>query len=139
MIELLVAILLFAFGLLGMIGMQSKALGYGHMSLLRSQAAALTDDMMDRLRSDRANALAGNWQITMGETASDVVGSTLAANDQRDWLTQVAALLPSGQASVSVSLTGGVTIAIQWYEQGNDPPGTTTPTTFTSFTTTSRL
>ena len=131
MIELLVSILIFAFGMLGMIGMQNRTLGYGQMSLLRSQAAALTDDMMDRLRTDRANAVVGNWEITLGQPASDFNGTSLAQTDRSDWLTQVAALLPSGQASVHVT-TKIVTVTIQWYERGSNAANATGLTTFTT-------
>ncbi|MDH5541144.1 MAG: type IV pilus modification protein PilV, partial [Rhizobacter sp.] len=55
MIELLVSILIFAFGMLGLVGLQNRTLGYGQISLYRSQATALTDDILDRMRTDRAN------------------------------------------------------------------------------------
>jgi type IV pilus assembly protein PilV len=116
MIELLVSLLIFAFGTLGIIGMMTRTLGYSQMSLYRSQAAALTDDILDRMRADPANARAGNWHAELDDAASTFTGTTIAQQDLKDWKTQVETLLPSGQAEVIVS-SGAVTVTIAWHER----------------------
>jgi type IV pilus assembly protein PilV len=116
MIELLVSLLIFAFGTLGIIGMMTRTLGYGQMSLYRSQAAALTDDILDRMRADSANARAGKWSAELDDAASSFTKTTIADQDLKEWKTQVEALLPSGQAEVVVS-SGAITITIAWNER----------------------
>lgn len=125
MIELLVSLLIFAFGMLGLVGLQNRTLGYGQVSLYRSQATALTDDILDRMRADRGNAKAGNWNTVLGDAAASISGTSIAQTDLKDWKGQVESLLPSGQAAVQVN-AGVVTIDIQWNERGATQTGWTT-------------
>ena len=118
MIELLVSLLIFAFGMLGLVGLQNKALGLGQISLYRSQAAALSDDIMDRMRADRTNAKAGTWDTDFGTAASTYSGTTVAQQDLFEWKTQVESLLPTGQAEVKFDATKSlVTVKISWKER----------------------
>ena len=117
MIELLVSILIFAFGMLGLVGLLNSTLGYGQISLYRSQATALTDDILDRMRADRANAKSGSWNTTLGADSASISGTSVAATDLKDWKAQVEALLPQGQASIAVN-SGDVTVDIRWNERG---------------------
>lgn len=121
MIELLVSVLIFTFGMLGLIGMQTKTLGYSQMSLYRSQATALTDDIFDRMRADRGNAKKGDWNTPLTQKAADISGASVALTDLADWKQQVEALLPAGVASVSV-VAGVVTVEIKWDERGQTTP-----------------
>jgi type IV pilus assembly protein PilV len=126
MIELLVSLLIFAFGMLGLVGMQNKTLAYSQLSLYRSQATALSDDILDRMRADRARARNGDWSTGLGDAAASITGTSIARTDLKDWKTQVEALLPSGQASIVIGTgadVGKVTIKLQWYERVGDSPG----------------
>lgn len=116
MIELLVSLLIFAFGMLGLVGLQNKTLGFGQMSLYRSQATALSDDILDRMRTDRTNAKGTAWVTALGNAASTYTGTTVAQKDLKDWKEQVEALLPGGQASIAVA-AGVVTVTIKWNER----------------------
>lgn len=119
MIEVLVSLVIFAFGMLGLVGLQNKALGFGQISLYRSQATALSDDILDRMRADRVNAKLGNWNTALADVASSFSGSSVAQKDLFEWKDQVEKMLPSGKGSVSYSVvTGVVTIDIQWNERG---------------------
>jgi type IV pilus assembly protein PilV len=116
MIELLVSLLIFAFGMLGLVGLQNKTLGYGQMSLLRSQATALSDDILDRMRADRALAKSGNWDTDFEDASTAYTGNTVAQTDLKDWKFQVETLLPKGQAKIE--RTGNnVTVTLQWFER----------------------
>jgi type IV pilus assembly protein PilV len=114
MIELLVALVIFAFGTLGLAGLQTQALAFSQGSLYRSQATALTDDILDRMRTDRTNAKGGAWNTALNETAASIASPvTIARIDIKDWKDQVEALLPAGQASIAVN-AGVVTVTLQW-------------------------
>lgn len=130
MIEVLVAIVILAFGLLGLAGLQTRVLAYSQSSLFRSQAAALTDDILDRMRADRTRALAGSWNTDLDSDTS-TISSTFPESDLRNWKEQVAVLLPTGQGSISVAASV-VTIVVQW----DDTRGRETAQ---QFTTTTRL
>lgn len=117
MIELLVAMVIFAFGTLGLVGLQTRTLAFGQSSLYRSQATALTDDVLDRLRTDRANAKAGSWNTDFANASSSITGSLLYQTELKDWKQQAEALLPAGKAKIDVEVgTNIVTIWIQWDE-----------------------
>jgi len=119
MIELLVAILIFAFGMLGLAGLQNRTLGFAQISLYRSQATALSDDILDRLRADRLNAKAGRWNTVLSTKADDISGATLTESDLKEWKSEVERLLPGGKASVGFDAsTGMVTVDIRWSERG---------------------
>ena len=121
MIELLVSLLIFTFGMLGLAGLQTRTLVFNQASLMRTQATALTDDILDRMRADRINALAGRWDSALTSGASSITGTALYQADLKDWKQQVESLLPAGsQASISTVTTAGaadfgtVTVVIQW-------------------------
>lgn len=56
MIEVLVSLVLCAFGLLGFVAMQARASAAEFESLQRSQALVLVEDMVSRMSANRANA-----------------------------------------------------------------------------------
>jgi len=116
MIELLVSLLIFAFGVLGLVGLQTKTLGYGQISLFRSQAAALSDDIFDRMRADRANAKKGDWSTEVTEQSADITGTTIAKTDLKDWKASIEQLLPGGQAQI-ITDSGHITVNISWSER----------------------
>ena len=117
MIELLVSVLIFAFGMLGLIGLMTKTLGFSQVSLYRSQAVALSDDVLDRMRADPAKARNGDWTNTIDDAAASFGGSSIAQTELKEWKGQVEALLPDGKASIDVD-AGKVTVTIQWVERG---------------------
>ena len=116
MVELLVSVLLFALGTLGMIGMMTKTLGYSQVSLFRSQAVALTDDIIDSMRADPVNARKGDWHTEFGDTAANFSGTTVAQKDLSAWKSRIDRLLPAGQGEIIVS-SGSVTVKIKWKER----------------------
>ena len=117
MIELLVSVLIFAFGMLGLIGLLTKTIGFSQVSLYRSQAVALSDDVLDRMRADPARARSGDWTNTVDDEAASFNGSSITQTELKEWKGQVEALLPDGKASIDVD-AGKVTVTIQWNERG---------------------
>ena len=57
-IEVLVALLVLAIGLLGLAALQAQGLRFNHDAYVRTQATHLAYDIIDRMRSNRANAAA---------------------------------------------------------------------------------
>jgi len=139
LIELLVSLLIFSFGMLGLAGLHIRTLAYAQSSLFRSQATALADDVFDRMRADRTNARktasgGGSWVTAIDQGFEDV-GS--ANTDLADWKQSVEALLPGGQASIAVTNDGLVTVTIAWRDTKDT--GGDTPDPAQTFVTVSRL
>jgi type IV pilus assembly protein PilV len=84
LIEVLVAVLVLAIGLLGIAGLQSRALKNGQSAFERSQAVTLTYLMLDAMRANVNAARTG--QYNMARTCNVDAGGTLIANDQRLWM-----------------------------------------------------
>lgn len=137
LIEVLVSILIFAFGILGLVGLQTRTLSYSQESLFRSQAAALTEDILDRMRADRTNAKAGQWDSAFNNHHNHFKGTTLAQMDLKEWKLQVETLLPSGEAAIARN-ANRVIVTIRWNERG-DVRGTSALLETKMFETTSSL
>jgi type IV pilus assembly protein PilV len=119
MIEVLIAILVLSFGLLGIAGMQWISLQFNHSALLRSQASNLAYDMSDRLRANRAAARSGDFAAPAfsdpscnGFDPSDAS----PANEILGWRCQIAALLPEGQGRI-VNNGDRYTIELRWRDE----------------------
>ncbi len=113
LIEALVALLILSIGLLGVAGLQMQALRSNHGAHLRSQATVLAQDIADRMRANRTEALNGAYSVAIGAVPT---GTTLADLDVAAWKVSLADILPSGDGSVA--LAGNIaTIRIQWTDR----------------------
>ncbi len=74
MIEVLVAILIFAFGILGMVGLQAASIRYQTDAKSRIDASVIAQDAVARIWVDRVN-LTGH--LTTGTSLSSLPGGTL--------------------------------------------------------------
>jgi len=122
LIEVLVSILVLSFGMLGVASLLAASLSGSHTASMRTQAIVLADDLADRMRANRATAIAAapnNYEGTApaenrcravhyGHRHAAPVACNplqLAADDLFDWRAQVAALLPQGTAVVCIDST----------------------------------
>lgn len=117
MLEVLVAIVVMSIGLLGLAGLMASSLKNSHSAYQRTQATWLAYDALDRMRANRAIALAGGYNLALGATPG---GSALAAADLSEWDTALTNTLPAGDGSIAVVAGGVVRIIVQW----NDARGT---------------
>jgi type IV pilus assembly protein PilV len=120
LIEILVAIVVLSIGLIGMAGLQLKGVQVNQGSAYRWQAAMLAEDIADRMRADKANALNSAYTITLpGGTASGIGGAG-TTQSITDWSASVQALLPGGTAKIAapVAVAGtanqSISITIGW-------------------------
>lgn len=117
MLEVLVAIVVLSIGLLGLAGLMASSLKNSHSAYQRTQATWLAYDVLDRMRANRAVALAGGYNLALGATPG---GSALAAADLSEWDAALSNTLPVGDGSIAVTANGRATIIVQW----NDARGT---------------
>lgn len=116
LMEVLIAMLVLAVGLLGVAALQANALKTNQSAYLRTQATFLAYDILDRMRANRAAALDGDYNLAMND-APPTGASSLAEEDLEDWIDNfVARLLPDGDASINCTNAGVCTVVIQWDE-----------------------
>jgi type IV pilus assembly protein PilV len=135
MIEVLVAILIFSFGMLGLAGLQVKTMTYTQSSLMRSQATALTDDLLDRMRADRlkarkTEATADSWNTQFAVHADAITGNS----DLSDWKKELESLLSEGEAEITVATGGDVTVVIRWTDARTEKEDADKTQSFTTVT-----
>jgi type IV pilus assembly protein PilV len=119
LIEVLVAVVVVTFGLLGFAALLTKAVVSNRQATQRSQATILAYDMAERMRVNRAAALAGAYNLAMD---SDPAGASMAGLDLADWVGIIGDALPEGDGAVSVDGNGNATITIQWEERNDGQP-----------------
>jgi type IV pilus assembly protein PilV len=149
MIELLVAIVVLALGLLGFALLQTMSLRFAQSANHRTQATNLAYDLLDQMRANRYQAAwySGSTGATFtdGQEVSDdcsdgnwarVVGAVTVAQSVDRWKCQVVDTLgPSASANVTYN-DGVVQVAVAWGDQRWD---TQNPDADTTFTLNSRL
>ncbi|HKK06661.1 MAG: type IV pilus modification protein PilV [Gammaproteobacteria bacterium] len=136
LVEVLVALVIFSIGLLGLAGLQSQSIRYTHSAYLRTQATFLAYDILDRMRVNMTQAKNSTYDMSMSyvpPSASCVgVGAACSPLDLRnadryEWKQSLAAL-PNGKGSIQTVTAGGQTkwvIDIQW-DDPNTPGGKST-------------
>ncbi len=140
LLEVLVAVVIISFGLLGMAGMQAVGVKNTYNATLRTLAVQQAYDMADRMRSNKQgvtdgvyDALAATMPATIpsdpGCIATGCSASDLQKYDLRVWNSNNKAMLPSG--SGGVELVAGTTspnkeyiITVMWNENRVASPGT---------------
>lgn len=115
LIEVLVAVLVMAIGLLGIAAMQASALRNSQSALERSQAVVQTYTILDAMRANRPAALAGAYNI--GMTCAPPTAGSLAQTDLNQWIAGLKSTLNSS-ACGSITRAGDVfTVTVQWNDQ----------------------
>lgn len=113
LVEVLVALVLLSFGLLGLAGLQTRGVRDNHGAYLRTQATLCAKDMVDRMRANRPAALAGDYDVEFGVTTA--AGTTVASQDLSQWQAALVQLPGPGQGRVAVNQTNRrVSVDISW-------------------------
>lgn len=124
LIEMLVAVLILSVGLLGLAGLQALSLRNNVSAAQRSVATVAANDILDRMRANRAKALAGSYNTAWTDTGSATdcdSGSTRATRDVNCWLVNLATELPDGDGMITcTSATGICEVIVRWNDSRND-------------------
>jgi type IV pilus assembly protein PilV len=105
LIEILVAMVLLAVGLLGLAGLQLRGMQVNQGSIWRSQAAVMAEDLADRMRADPVDAQQFSSTSVFYGTFTPSATSTFAPIS--DWQT-ILGMMPGG--SVPVTTASGATV-----------------------------
>lgn len=118
LLEVLVALLICAFGILGVVGLQASMTRAQTAASFRAEAAFLAQRLIGDMWTDRANL--------------DGYDTESCNPSCKAFLDQVAARLPAGDATVNVdAATRVVAIEIRWTPPGEDSSRYTTATAIT--------
>ena len=129
LIEFLVALLVFAVGILALTSLQIFVLRSDISAHHQAQAAQIAYSMMDRLRSNRSAAIAGSYNIPNAAAISAGDGNPpLADDDLADWNANELSLLPNADVVINCTTSGNCTITIFWGD-AHGGPNVRTPTT----------
>jgi len=149
LVEILVTVLILAVGGLGIASLQLAGLKYSSGSYARTQAVILSDDMANRLKSNRAAALNLQADGSIGDpsayeaatfAAPGAVGQDcltqtcdadeLATYDIAQWRNEIARTLPAGRGRITITdiaATGQrqFNIAMRWRQTATSTNDTT--------------
>jgi type IV pilus assembly protein PilV len=111
MLEVMVAVLILSFGLLGLAGLQALSLKSNVSAAQRSIATQLAYDMADRMRANQASVLSGDYNYaqysgtgvagtntTACLSVSGCTSTQLAQEDVYEWNQQICLQLPQSTA-----------------------------------------
>lgn len=113
MIEVLIAIVILAFGLLGIAALQTATLRSSQSSLQSSQATMQTYAILDAMRANREVARIGGYNLTTMTCTSPDRGS-LAMNDLADWIASLKQTLGASACAKIVCGSVECEISVQW-------------------------
>jgi type IV pilus assembly protein PilV len=113
--EVLVTLVIFGFGMLGVAGLQVSSLGSMDSAQFRSVATMKASELAERIRANPGagypGATAADNKCHVAHYASrnvppaDCTPAQLAADDLQDWSEELAARLPQGRGAVCVDST----------------------------------
>lgn len=98
MIEVLVAVLIVSFGILGLVGLQARAVQFSVDADDRSRAALFADDLAAQMRLARS--------------------TTLPAAQLAQWTNAVQAGLPNAAVDLVVDSVNQATVTVRWRNPG---------------------
>lgn len=121
LIEVLVGILIFSIGVLGLIGLQTAMTRAQTTAKMRADATLVANEVIGTMWADRANIA----------KYTNTGGSTTCSSTPRcdDWVKKVQSTLPGGVANITTTANGTVTLSVSW---NTSVEGTSTYATVTS-------
>jgi type IV pilus assembly protein PilV len=118
LLEVLIAVVIFSIGLMGMAGLLMVSVRTNHSSYLRSQAGFLAQSMADRMRANMPALWANAYNLTYpvsgtaptctGTTGCDI--GTIVTRDSVLWSNSLRQFLPAPTARIGCVLNAGATI-----------------------------
>ncbi|MFC5472610.1 type IV pilus modification protein PilV [Paraherbaspirillum soli] len=129
MIEVLIALTISAFALLGLAGLQVSSLRYQKVANFRSLAGQYSADIADRIRANSANAKAGYYTTTDKYSSASPTAPTCttagactpqenAKLDIYNWRVGLNQAMAGGWGTISGDTTNGFVVTVYYNEPG---------------------
>ncbi|MEO7066244.1 MAG: type IV pilus modification protein PilV [Rhodanobacter sp.] len=129
LIEVMMAVLIFSIGLIGLAGLLVMSTRSNHAAYLRTQVTFLASGMADRMSANPVGVWNNNYNSTSYPVSASTAGNAdcaggcnpaeLAAADQRNWSSQLKTFLPNPSAEISCDASNAGFTPGAW-----DPTGT---------------
>lgn len=129
LLEVLITILILAFGLLGLAGLQAHTMNTEMESYQRSQALVLLNDMASRLESNvstNGSAYSTATPLGTGQSEEDCSGKSGVERDHCEWSNMLLGVAETG-GSGSVGAMIGARGCIREVQAANPATGVCTP------------
>ena len=136
LLEVMVAVLVFSVGLLGMAGLMLVSQRTNHSAFLRTQAGFLAQGMIDRMRANPGGVWGGEYDSTgypeSGSLPACTLGSgcdksNIAKRDRIAWSNAMTDLLPGPKASITCTRSAlGIAVPAELMNSGTTYDGTCT-------------
>lgn len=131
LIEVLIAVLVLSFGMLGLVGLQTWSLRNNQSALERGMATVQTHSIADVMRADRDNAISGAYDIDLDDPAP-------SGTSFRDL--SIAAWRAALQQGINATATGSIdcgsdaicTIVVEWNDRRAEGTTSGPPLAFTT-------
>lgn len=120
LVEVLVAVLILSVGLLGISFVQVRSLSGNNSAMGRSMAVIASYSILEAMRADRANALAGSYNLTIvaDDNCTGVPDdASFAAVQLTNWCVQMRGSLGTSdytEGTVDCDATGDCTVTVQF-------------------------
>ncbi len=108
LLEALIGILIFAFGVLGLVGLQASMTQAQTSGKLRADAANLVSELFGLIQTDHFE------KLTQYSDASCAAYARC-----KDWKNKVEATLPAAEVATTITASGSVTVTLSW-RQGQE-------------------
>ena len=135
LMEVLIAMLVLAVGLLGLAALQAQGLRFNNDAMVHTQANVLAQDIIDRIRLNRTNA--SNYAavdidaaIATIQSATPALGTAgyvsqcsataiTVANDVNCWLEDLLMVMPAADATIATNGTDAnyLDVALMWADR----------------------
>ncbi len=108
LIEVMIAVVVFSFGLLGVAGVMTVSVKNNHNGYMRSQAAFLASSMIDNMRRNQIalwlnqynGSYSGYSDISSLCTSTECLPKALADRDVQQWSNMITQILPNSSGSI---------------------------------------
>ncbi len=136
LIEVLVALVIASFALLGFAGLQMASLRYQKVAQFRSLASQYSADIADRVRANVAGAKNNNYKTAdtypantapgVTNCTSDCTPEQIAGQDIYNWRVALGSAIAGGWGSIDGDVTNGFTVTV-YLKEPNKPKGSSDP------------
>ena len=134
LLEVLIAVLVLAVGLLGVAALQAGALRNNQSSYERSEAVIQTYAMFDILRANRDAALAGSYNLTKWSCTKPAAG-TRVQNERRAWVETLQSNLGASACATITCAANNCVVGVRWDDSRGTGDHTAAQTHFIETTT----
>jgi len=130
LVEVMVALVIFAISMLGLAGLQAAALRDNHIANQNTIATQLAEDMAERIRANPPGVSSGFYDAISAQPGSepDCYNNTctpaeIAQADAFQWFTTIQDTLPAGTGTV---INNGIrfTVTVMWDRERTGTNGT---------------